>query len=196
MKHFFLVTSGGVLGREYQLGWEYESQNNEIIFKWPKEHFNDVKSLQGCEKWILRKILHRYSDSKIFSTFFFGRKKYFLKMKNIFLKMLKNVVIENFPKGNFEKLKSLKEFSFSEKYFSFSENYFFRLKKKVEKIFESLYRCKIFWRIHFSHPFCRLSSVRCSKLTLKLKSWFSALNLPLDHLVTIGEIHRKVSFSK
>ena len=41
--------------------------------------------------------------------------------------------------------------------------------KKSWEFFGSLYRCKIFWRIHFSHPFCHLSSVRCSKLTLKLK---------------------------
>ena len=58
---------------------------------WPKEHFNDVKSLQGCEKWILRKILHRYSDSEKISTFFFGSKKnIFRTMKKTKLKMVKN----------------------------------------------------------------------------------------------------------
>ena len=34
-----------------------------------------VKSLRGCEKWILQKILHRSSDRKKISTSFFHRKK-------------------------------------------------------------------------------------------------------------------------
>ena len=54
----------------------------------PAELVAVVKSLRGCEKWILHKILHRFSGPKKFPTFFFRRKKnqlskkYFLK--NIF----------------------------------------------------------------------------------------------------------------
>ena len=118
----------GVLGREYQLGWEYESQNNEIIFKWPKEHFNDVKSLQGCEKWILRKILHRYSDSKKFSTFFFDRKKYFSKMKNIFWKWWKQNLVRIW---NFSSIKIF--------YKHFFKNYFFSIEKKKLRKFSNHY---------------------------------------------------------
>ena len=73
-------------GSKISAGREYESQNNDIIFKWLKEQLNDIKSLQGCEKWILRKILHRYSDSKKFSTFFFRSIFFFRKWKIFFWK--------------------------------------------------------------------------------------------------------------
>ena len=44
-----------------------------------------VQSLRGCEKWILQKILHRYSYPKNFPTFYFRRRKNILKiLKNIF----------------------------------------------------------------------------------------------------------------
>ena len=51
---------------------------------------------------------------------------------------------------------------FQKNIFHFSKINFFRSKKKVEKIFESLYRCKIFWRTHFSHPWSDLTSLKCS----------------------------------
>ena len=109
-----------------------------------------VKSLQRCEKWILRKILHRYSDSNFFSTFFFRSKKIFFE----------KMFIDFFLVRKFFFLTKKNIFSpFSKKYFSFSKIIFFRPKKKVEKIFESLYRCKIFRRIHFSHPWSDLTSL-------------------------------------
>ena len=39
---------------------------------------------------------------------------------------------------------------FRKRFFIFQKNKNFRSKKRVEKIFDSLYRCKIFRRIHFS----------------------------------------------
>ena len=46
-----------------------------------------VKSLWGCEKWLLHKILKRYSDPKKISTFFLSSKKiFFRRWKNIFSK--------------------------------------------------------------------------------------------------------------
>ena len=59
-----------------------ESKNGKIKRAEPKEHFNEVKSLQGCEKWIPWKILHRYSDSKKIINFFFNR--FFLKNEKLF----------------------------------------------------------------------------------------------------------------
>ena len=49
-----------------------------------------TKSLQGCEKWILHKILHRYDNQKKSQLFFFDEKKSFRKKiedfrQNIFL---------------------------------------------------------------------------------------------------------------
>ena len=47
-----------------------------------------------------------------------------------------------------------------------------RSKKKVENFFESLYRCKIFRRFHFSHPWSDLTSLKCSFGHLKIISLF------------------------
>ena len=48
-------------------------------------------------------------------------------------------------------------------------NLFFSIEKKVEKIFESLYRCRIFRRIYFSHRQGILSCVWFPNSALKLK---------------------------
>ena len=40
-----------------------------------------VKSLPGCEKWILYKILHRSSDTTIFLTYIFSLEKIILKVR-------------------------------------------------------------------------------------------------------------------
>ena len=120
-----------------------------------------VKSLRGCEKWILQKISHRSSNLKKNETFFFHRKKINLDFwKNIFSKMRKIRFspsvekiffikkIYNWLFGNF--------FKFEKYFFKFI---FFRCKKKVSKFFGLLYRCEIFWRIHFSHPRSDLTSI-------------------------------------
>ena len=60
-----------------------------------------VKSLQGCEKWTLQKILHRYSDPKKISTFFSSTKKYFEKIIFKF---------SNFPKKSLIDFFSFKSF--------------------------------------------------------------------------------------
>ena len=54
---------------------EFHVENHNFNFKLSFEHFTLLKRQKGCEKWILQKILHRYSDSKKISTFFFDRKK-------------------------------------------------------------------------------------------------------------------------
>ena len=41
----------------------------------------------------------------------------------------------------------------------FSNLFFFDAKKKVSIFFGLLYRCEIFWRIHFSHPRSDLTSI-------------------------------------
>ena len=84
---------------------------------------------------------------KFSQLFCFDRKKLiFLKVKNIFWKSVYRtfLLMKNFK--NFEIL-TKKKSPFS---------------KKVEKFFESLYRCKIFRRIHFSHPWSDLTSLNCS----------------------------------
>ena len=68
-----------------------------------------------------------------------------------------------FTKGNFHFFKILKgNFDIFRNIFSIFKNIFFRSKKKVEIFSESLYRCKIFRRIHFSHPWSDLTSLKCS----------------------------------
>ena len=54
----------------------------------------------------------------------------------------------------------------------FQKLFFFDRKKKVEIFFESLYRCKIFRRFHFSHPWSDLTSLKCSFGHLKIISLF------------------------
>ena len=46
-----------------------------VITLWWGLWFRVVKSLWGCEKWILQKILHRSSDPIFFSDIFFIEKK-------------------------------------------------------------------------------------------------------------------------
>ena len=88
-----------------------------------------VKSLRGCEKWILQKILHRYSDSKIFSTFFFRPKKYFLNLK-------KKLIIDFFlVRKKIFLTKSLPKIFVFRKIFSiFQRKIFSTEKKKLRKI--------------------------------------------------------------
>ena len=53
-----------------------------------------VKSFQECKKTIPDKILHRYDDPKILSTFNFSSKKNILKTQNIFLGILNEILLE------------------------------------------------------------------------------------------------------
>ena len=114
--------------------WEYQRKFRKIKSGEPNEHFNDVKSLQRCEKWILREILHQYNDSKIFSTFFFGRKKYFSENEKYFSENAGKCCYRKFfPKEISKFSKSLKEFwHFRKIFFIFQKLYFFRPKKSWE----------------------------------------------------------------
>ena len=96
-------------------------------------------------------------NRKFSQLFFFGRKKIIFENekhktengeKNNFL-----VRIWFFLKIPFGKIFYNNIFThFQKNIFIFRKLFFFDRKKKVEKFFESLYRCKIFRRIHFSHP--------------------------------------------
>lgn len=92
---------------------------------------------RGYEKWILQKILHRFSDSKIFSTFFCRRKKYFLNVEKYFLEIWKiflkiwKIFFEIFPFCDFH-LKIFYNWFFEifQKIFSKIWNVFFSMTKK------------------------------------------------------------------
>ena len=101
----------------------------------PAELAAVLKSLWGCEKWILQKILHRYSYPKKISTFCFRWKKYFWKFggnifgkcenfqnKSTYRKNL-NEHFQNHRRENFD------FFFFETKFFFKFQNYFFRWKK-------------------------------------------------------------------
>ena len=120
------------------------------------------------------KNLHRYSDSIFLSTFFFQSKIIFLKNEKLFFWKCYNFKNPKIPLGKFSIM------GFQKNMFHFSKIIFFDRKKKVEKISESLYRCKIFRRIHFRHPYDNLSCVRCSNPVLKLKiTIFAKIFTPL-----------------
>ena len=97
-------------------------------------------------------------------------------MQNIFLKCHYRKKI---TKG---KSKSLKEFWHFRKtnifkkiiFFQNVKIIFFHRKKKLSIFFGSLDRCKIFWRIHFSHPRSDLTSISGQNRLSKKKSWFWA----------------------
>ena len=78
-----------------------------------------------------------------------------LNKKSNFLSWWKIILKKSFWSKfhNLVRIWKILKFFFGKNFYNgFSEKYvFFRSKKKVEKIFDSLYRCKIFWRIHFSH---------------------------------------------
>ena len=145
-----------------------------------------------CEKWILQKNLHRYSDSKIFSTL----------IENIFLGKWK-IISRKCVKYHYRKLLSMKNRN-PYQITHFHKNNFNFQKKTIQKKWENLritisilYWCKNFWRIHFSNPFCRLSSVRCSKLTLELKIMVSRMKFTTYHLKIFFKklkIHFKMKF--
>ena len=135
-----------------------------------------IKSLWGGEKWILQKILHRYSDPKNFETKKFSSKKiffwnrfFFFEIENIFFEneeknlhsnFFPSAILIFFPIKKFQFFLRAKIFlHFQKKYFRFQKNIFFDDKKNFSKIFGSQYRCKIFWRIHFSHPRSDLTSI-------------------------------------
>ena len=113
----------------YRWSWRSEKKHNYLnLFKWWLGPSKLLRCIYGCQKWIPDKIPHRYSNPKIFSTFFFVRKK---------------IIFENEQKY------------FSKKLFWFNfifNKYFFQRKKKVEKFFVQPYRCGILSGIHFSHP--------------------------------------------
>ena len=50
-----------------------------------------AKSLRGCQKWILQKILHRSSDPKKSQLLFFIEKNNFEILKNKYLGNLKKI---------------------------------------------------------------------------------------------------------
>jgi hypothetical protein len=86
---FFGVGQAFPHSMKEQLKWP-KSRSESILFDFKAEfgYHTQLKLSWRCEKWILRKILHRYSESKIFSTCFFDRIKInIFWMKNIFLKM-------------------------------------------------------------------------------------------------------------
>ena len=79
----------GVVSKSVSLSWNgaRNSQNlvqNSLHFKAGFGNHTLLKLPSRCQKWFLRKNLHRYSESKIFSTLFFRSKKYFLKNEKYF----------------------------------------------------------------------------------------------------------------
>ena len=110
---------------------------------------------------------------KFSQLFFFDRKKIiFEKWKIFFWK----TIIENFTKGNFQKNSNPYQkifFSPFSVFFFIVQKKKFRPKKKLRFFFESLYRCKIFRRIHFSHPRSDLTSI--SKLNRQDKKIYTIL---------------------
>ena len=93
--------------KKHTATFENRAQNHDFFFERRFCPEILVKSLRGCEKWILQEILHRYSEPNIFSTFFFVTKNNFEVLK-------KN---ENFSRFlDFEKF-SLKKKSFSKTIF-------------------------------------------------------------------------------
>ena len=106
-----------------------------------------------------------------FLNFFFSAENQFLIFFSEMSKYFsENVIIEKFYQRKIEILKGILTFN---KIFFILENLFFRPKKKSEKNFESLYRCKISRRIHFSHLQGNLSCVWFPNSALKSKTRFS-----------------------
>ena len=85
-----------------------------------------VKSLRGCEKWILPNILKRYSDPKNSTTFFCRRKNYFFEDEKIFFEKFQI----SFSKKKLKRYSGQKKistfFCHRKKYFFEDEKIFFR----------------------------------------------------------------------
>jgi len=79
--------------------------------------------------------------------------------------------------------------------FSKLQNYFFSMKKKSGKKIGSLDRCKIFWRIHFSHPQSDLTTLNQSPHHKVITGYQITSTTPLHFrmlviISTLGEISR------
>jgi len=117
-----------------------------------------VKSLRGCEKWILQKISHRSSNQKNLNFYFSSKKIILTFWKNIFSKMrkIKKIPSVDFFHYKFSIIDFLENFPNLKIFFKFI---FFRWKKSLDIFFESLDRCKFFRRTYFSHPRSDLISI-------------------------------------
>ena len=103
--------------------------------------FRVTKSLRECEKWILYKILHRFSGPIFFLTQNFSMEKIILKSGKIFSRKISNFIK---PKKYFLwKMKISEIFVFKEIFFrlydiwKFSEKYF--------SLFKIIFFIEIFW---------------------------------------------------
>ena len=125
-----------------------------------------VKSLRGCEKWILQKILHRSSDSKKFPSKKISSKKWNLKFEKYFSKKCiyiffnrRDFHIKFFYNWLFEKIEIFFRWKISVFFLQIFKIIFFPMIFLCIYFFGPLDRCKIFRRIHFSHPWSDLTSI-------------------------------------